>query len=285
MRRRGERAAHCLLFLCALATVALLLLITAYLIASGLPAIREIGLKNFLLGTVWDSASRENPRFGILPLLTASVCGAAGAMAAGVPLGVLTALFLTKAAPPGLAAALRYLVRLMAGIPSVVCGLVGMTVLVPFLRERLDLPAGDSLLAAVIVLTVMILPTVTELSEDALAATPPACEEASLALGATETETWFRVSLPAARKGIAAAAVLGTGRAMGETMAVLMVAGNVAGMPSPLRSVRFLTAGIAMELGYAAAGSLRQRALLSIALVLFVLILLMNILLSWGKER
>ena len=284
-RRRSERAAQTLFFLCALAAVALLLLIAAYVIFSGLPAIREIGLRDFLLGKTWDSANGENPRFGILPLLLTSVYCAAGAMALGVPLGLLTALFLAKAAPKGVAAVVRYLVRLLAGIPSVVCGLVGMTVFVPFLREKLDLPAGDSLLAAVAVLAVMILPSVVELSEDALAAVPKSYEEASLALGATEAETWFRVDLPAAGSGIAAAAALGVGRAMGETMAILMVAGNAANMPGPLRSVRFLTTGIAMEMGYAAAGSLRQRALFSIALVLFVLILLMNILLHLARGR
>ena len=261
--RRGEWAARMLFFLCALAAVALLLLIAAYVIVSGLPAIREIGLGDFLLGTTWNSVSGENPQFGILPLLLTSVYGAAGAMALGVPLGLLTALFLAKAAPKGVAAVVRYLVRLLAGIPSVVCGLVGMTVFVPFLREKLDLPAGDGLLAAV----------------------PRSYEEASLALGATEAETWFRVDLPAAGSGIAAAAALGVGRAMGETMAILMVAGNAANMPGPLRSVRFLTTGIAMEMGYAAAGSLRQRALFSIALVLLVLILLMNILLHLARGR
>lgn len=285
MGRRSERAAQCLFFLCALTTAAALLLIAAYLILAGLPALREIGVKNFLLGKVWDSANGENPRFGILPLLLTSVYGTAGAVVLGVPLGVLTALFLAKAAPPGVAAVIRYLVRLLAGIPSVVCGLVGMTVLVPFLRERLDLPAGDGLLAAVIVLAVMLLPSVVELSEDALASVPRMYEEASLALGATEAETWLRVSLPAAGSGVAAAVALGAGRAVGEAVAVLMVAGNAANMPSLLGSVRFLTAGVAMEMGYAAAGSLRQRALFSIALVLFLLVLGINILLHLARRR
>lgn len=285
-RRRGERAARALFFLCALATAALFLLIAAYVTASGLPAIREIGLKEFLLGRTWDSANRESPQFGILPLLLASVYGTAGAVVLSVPPGLLTALFLVKAAPKGVAAAVRYLVRLLAGVPSVVWGLVGMTALVPFLRERLDLPAGDSLLAAVAVLAVMILPTVVELSEDALSAVPASYEEASLALGATAAETWFRVDLPAAGSGILAAVTLGAGRAMGEAVAILMVAGNAANMPGPLESVRFLTAGIAMELSYAAAGSLRQRALFSIALVLFVIIVLINALLYWaGRSR
>lgn len=285
MNRASERAAQVVFLLCALAAAALMLLLTAFFVSSGIPAIREIGLKNFLLGRVWDSANREYPQFGILPLLLASVYGAAGAAALGVPLGLLTALFLAKAAPGWLAGAVRYLVRMLAGVPSVVCGLVGMTVLVPFLREKLDLPAGDSLLAAILILAVMILPPVVELSEDALAAVPRAYEEASLALGATEAETWFRVSLPAAGSGIAAAVTMGTGRAMGEAMAVLMVAGNRANMPSLLDSVRFLTTGIAMELSYAAAGSLRQKALLSIGLVLFVMTILINILLQLAGRK
>lgn len=285
MNRASERAAQTAFLLCALAAAALLLLLTAFFVSSGIPAVREIGLKNFLLGHVWDSANREHPQFGILPMLLASVYGAAGAAALGVPLGLLTALFLAKAAPGWLAGAVRYLVRMLAGVPSVVCGLVGMTVLVPFLREKLDLPAGDSLLAAILILAVMILPPVVELSEDALAAVPRAYEEASLALGATEAETWFRVSLPAAGSGIAAAVTMGTGRAMGEAMAVLMVAGNRANMPSLLDSVRFLTTGIAMELSYAAAGSLRQKALLSIGLVLFVMTILINILLQLAGRK
>lgn len=280
MRSVRERTAHLFFALCALTTAALLLLLTVYVVLSGLPGIRTIGVRNFLLGRVWDAFREEEPQFGILPLLLTSVGGAAGAAALGVPLGILTALFLARAAPAPVAAALRWLVELLAGVPSVVCGLVGMTVLVPLLRERLNLPAGDSLLAAVIVLAVMLLPTVVSVSETALAAVPGEYEEASLALGATETETWFHVTLPAARGGVAAAAALGIGRALGETMAILMVAGNVANMPSLLGSVRFLTTGIAMELSYAPAGSLQQQALFSIALVLFAVVLAINILLS-----
>lgn len=280
MRSVRERTAHLFFALCALTTAALLLLLTVYVALSGLPGIQTIGVRNFLLGRVWDAFREEEPQFGILPLLLTSVGGAAGAAALGVPLGILTALFLARAAPAPVAAALRWLVELLAGVPSVVCGLVGMTVLVPLLRERLNLPAGDSLLAAVIVLAVMLLPTVVSVSETALAAVPGEYEEASLALGATETETWFHVTLPAARGGVAAAAALGIGRALGETMAILMVAGNVANMPSLLGSVRFLTTGIAMELSYAPAGSLQQQALFSIALVLFAVVLAINILLS-----
>ncbi len=269
-----------LLLACALTAVACLLLIAVYLILAGLPAIREIGLKSFLLGRTWDSGNQTVPQFGILPLLLTSVCGAAGAIGLGVPLGLLTALFLAKAAPPWLAAVVRELVGLLAGIPSVVCGLVGMCVLTPWLRQRLNLPAGDTLLAAILVLAVMILPSVVSVSETALSAVPETYEEASLALGATEAETWFRVSLPAAGSGVAAAVVLGVGRAMGEAMAILMVAGNVPNMPALLSSVRFLTSGIAMELGYAPAGSLQRQALFSIGLVLFCIIIAINILLD-----
>lgn len=266
--------------LCGLAAVGFVLALTLYLVASGLPAIREIGLREFLFGRVWDSTGEPEPRFGILPMILTSVYGTAGALLIGGPVGFFTALFLAKAAPPRLAAVLRPAVSLLAGIPSVVYGLVGMTVLVPALRSWLDLPAGDSLLAAVLVLAVMILPPVIALAEAALAAVPREYEEASLALGAAEAETWLRVTVPAARSGVAAALVLGAGRAVGEAVAILMVAGNVANMPSLLSSVRFLTTGVAIEMNYAAPGSLQRQALFSIGLVLFLFIMLINALLT-----
>ena len=269
-----------LLAACALAAVVFLLLIALYLILAGLPAIRKAGLGEFLLGTVWDSTNAEAPRFGILPMLLTSLWGAAGAVVRGVPVGFFTAVYLAKAAPRPLARVLRPAVSLLAGIPSVVYGLVGMCALVPALRAALDLPAGDSLLAAVIVLAVMILPSVIDLTTTALEAVPREYEEGSLALGATEAETWLRVSAPAARSGIAAAVVLGVGRALGEAMAILMVAGNVPNMPGLLRSVRFLTTGIAIEMNYASPRSLQRQALFSIGLVLFVFILLVNLLLN-----
>ena len=269
-----------LLAACALAAVVFLLLIALYLILAGLPAIRKVGLGEFLLGTVWDSTNAEAPRFGILPMLLTSLWGAAGAVVLGVPVGFFTAVYLAKAAPRPLARVLRPAVSLLAGIPSVVYGLVGMCALVPALRAALDLPAGDSLLAAVIVLAVMILPSVIDLTTTALEAVPREYEEGSLALGATEAETWLRVSAPAARSGIAAAVVLGVGRALGEAMAILMVAGNVPNMPGLLRSVRFLTTGIAIEMNYASPGSLQRQALFSIGLVLFVFILRVNLLLN-----
>ncbi len=276
----SELAMRTLLFICALTAVIFVLLITVYLILSGLPAIQEIGLFNFLFGDIWQPTSSTDPKFGILPMILTSIYGAAAAIVIGVPIGIFTAIFLAKAAPPKLAALIRPMIGLLAGIPSVVYGLVGMCVLVPCLRKWLDLPAGDSLLAAVIVLAVMILPSVISVSETALEAVPKEYEEASLALGATELETYFRVTAPAAKSGIAAAAALGTGRAIGEAMAILMVAGNVANMPSLLKSVRFLTTGIAIEMNYAAPGSLQRQALFSIGLVLFLFIMLINILLS-----
>lgn len=285
-RQRAREAGMRLIFLlCGLVAVAFVVLITAYLIASGLPAIRTVGLAEFLLGRTWDSTNAAEPRFGILPMILTSVYGTIGAILLGVPIGFFTAVYLSKLAPPRVAGILRPAVSLLAGIPSVVYGLIGMLVLVPALRRTFDLPAGDSLLAAVIVLAVMILPSIISVSETALAAVPREYEEASLALGATELETYFRVSAPAAKSGIAAAVVLGIGRAMGEAMAILMVAGNVVNMPALFRSVRFLTTGIAVEMNYSSPGSLQRQALFSIGLVLFVFILMINVLLNLMLKR
>jgi len=274
-----EAAMHLLFLLCGLLAIGFVLLMTVYLVTAGLPAIRQVGLFQFLFGRIWASTAAE-PQFGILPMILTTVCGAAGAVLLGVPIGLFTAVFLAKAAPSRLAGVLRSAVNLLAGIPSVVYGLVGMTVLVPLIRRLFSLPAGDSLLAAILVLAVMILPTVIAVSASALTAVPKEYEEGSLALGATLPETWLRVSARAAGSGIAAAIVLGIGRAIGETMAILMVAGNVANMPALFESVRFLTTGIAIELNYAAAGSLQRMALYSIGLILFLFILLTNLLLN-----
>lgn len=281
----AERLMHLLFLICGVAAIGFVLALSVYLILAGLPAIRQVGLGEFLLGTRWASTHQTDPRFGILPFLLTSVYGTAGAVVLGVPVGFLTAVFLAKAAPPRLAAAVRPAVELLAGVPSVIYGLVGMTVLVPALRRWLNLPAGDSLLAAILVLSVMILPSVVSVSETALRAVPRAYEEASLALGATELETYFRVCVPAARSGIAAAVVLGVGRAVGEAMAVLMVAGNAANLPALLRSVRFLTTAIAGELSYAPVGSLQRDALFSIGLVLFLFILALNALFNLVLKR
>lgn len=281
-RRILETAVHGVFLLLGLITVGCVLAITVYLVLSGLPAIREIGLWNFLFGREWASTAAE-PKFGILPFLLTSVYGTAGAILLGVPVGFLTAVYLAKAAPPKLRAVLSGAVSLLAGIPSVVYGLVGMMVLVPGIRKLFHLPDGASLLAGILVLAVMILPSIIKVSVTALEAVPPEYEDASLALGATKEETWFRVSVPAARSGIAAAVVLGVGRALGEAMAVIMVSGNVPNMPSLFESVRFLTTAVASEMSYA--GGLQRQALFSIALVLYLFILLINAALNYFLKR
>ena len=274
-----ENGMKSLFLLCGVITVAFVLFISVYLVIAGVPAIREIGLGSFLLGTKW-AASASEPSFGIAPFILTSIYGTLGAVVLGVPVGIMTAMFLAKAAPRGLAKVIHGAVELLAGIPSVVYGLVGMIVLVPAVQKWFGLNSGACLLVAILVLAIMILPSVISVSETALRAVPREYEEASLALGATRTETWFRVSLPAAKSGVAAAVVLGIGRAVGEAMAIIMVSGNVPNMPGLFTPVRFLTTAIASEMSYAAAGSLHRRALFSIGLVLFVFIMLINIVLD-----
>lgn len=271
-----------LFFVCGLIAVVFVLFISIYLIVSGLPAIREIGLVDFLFGTEWASTAAE-PKFGILPFILTSIYGTAGAIVLGVPVGFMTAVFLAKVAPPRLASLVRPAVDLLAGIPSVVYGLIGMMVLVPAVRVAFHLPDGASLFCAILVLAVMILPSIISVSETALKAVPKEYEEASLALGATHIETVFRVSVPAASSGIAASIVLGIGRAIGEAMAVIMVAGNVANMPGLFQSVRFLTTAVSSEMAYAS--GLQRQALFSIALVLFLFIMLINIVLNTPLKR
>ena len=285
-RKAMEQAIHLIFLLCGIVAVGFVLCISVYLVISGLPAIREIGLTKFLFGKVWaPTNATTGPQFGILPFILTSVYGTAGALLLGVPVGLMTAIFLAKAAPPRLAAVIRTAVQLLAGIPSVVYGLVGMIVLVPAIRRAFGLGSGACLLAAILVLTVMVLPSIINVAETALQAVPREYEEASLALGATETETYFRVSLPAARSGVAAAVVLGVGRAIGEAMAIIMVASNVANMPGLFTSVRFLTTGIISGMSDAAVGSLYQQALFSIGLVLFLFIMLINVLLNVCIKR
>ena len=271
-----------LFFVCGLIAVVFVLFISIYLIVSGLPAIREIGLVDFLFGTEWASTAAE-PKFGILPFILTSIYGTAGAIVLGVPVGFMTAVFLAKVAPPRLASLVRPAVDLLAGIPSVVYGLIGMMVLVPAVRVAFHLPDGASVFCAILVLAVMILPSIISVSETALKAVPKEYEEASLALGATHIETVFRVSVPAASSGIAASIVLGIGRAIGEAMAVIMVAGNVANMPGLFQSVRFLTTAVSSEMAYAS--GLQRQALFSIALVLFLFIMLINIVLTTLLKR
>ena len=268
-----EDAVHGIFLLLGLVTVACVLLITVYLVVSGIPAIREIGIVKFLFGSVWASTAAE-PKYGILPFILTSVYGTAGAILLGVPIGFLTAVYLAKMAPKSVKEIMGQAVSMLAGIPSVVYGLVGMMVLVPGIRKLFHVPDGASLLAAIVVLAIMILPSIIKMSVTALEAVTKEYEDASLALGATPEETWFRVSVPAAKSGIAAAVVLGVGRAIGEAMAVMMVAGNAANMPSLFQSVRFLTTAVASEMSYSS--GLQRQALFSIALVLFLFIMLIN---------
>ena len=277
-----EKLVYGIFLLLGLVTVGCVLLITVYLVIAGLPAIREIGLVQFLFRRVWASTAAE-PSYGILPFILTSVYGTAGAIVIGVPVGFLTAVYLAKLAPKGVKSAVGTAVSLLAGIPSVVYGLVGMIVLVPAIREAFRLPDGASLFAAILVLAVMILPSIVKVSVTALEAVPKEYEDASLSLGATPVETWFRVSVPAAKSGISAAVVLGVGRAIGEAMAVMMVCGNVANMPSLFGSVRFLTTAVATEMSYSS--GLQRQALFSIALVLFLFIMLINACLNFFLKR
>ncbi|MBQ3588027.1 MAG: phosphate ABC transporter permease subunit PstC [Oscillospiraceae bacterium] len=278
-----EKIIHGIFLVLGLITVGCVLLITVYLVISGIPAIREIGLADFLLGREWASTARE-PKYGIMPFILTSIYGTAGAIAIGVPVGFMTAVYLSKMASPKVKSAMQTAVSLLAGIPSVVYGLVGMLVLVPGIRKVFNVPDGASLLAAIVVLAIMILPSIIKMSVTALDAVPKEYEDASLALGATPVETCFRVSVPAARSGIAAAVVLGVGRAIGEAMAVMMVAGNVPNMPDSLfQSVRFLTTAVYSEMSYSS--GLQRQALFSIALVLFLFIMLINVTLNFFLKK
>lgn len=268
-----ETIVHGIFLILGLITVGCVLLITVYLVISGVPAIAKIGLFQFLFGTKWASTASE-PSFGILPFIMTSIYGTAGAILLGVPVEFFTSVYLAKIASPKVRGVIETAVSLLAGIPSVVYGLVGMLILVPGIRKLFNVPDGASLLAAIIVLAIMILPSIIKVSLNALEAVPKEYEDASLALGATDIETYFKVSVPAARSGIAAAVVLGVGRAIGEAMAVMMVSGNVPNMPSLFQSVRFLTTAVASEMSYSA--GLQRQALFSIALVLFLFIMLIN---------
>lgn len=280
-----ENMIHGIFLILGLIAVGCVLLITVYLIIAGIPAIREIGLFRFLFGKQWKSTS-ATPSYGILPFILTSIYGTAGAIIIGVPIGFLTAVYLSKIASKRIKAAVGTVVSLLAGIPSVVYGLVGILILVPGIRKLFHLADGASLMAAIIVLAIMILPSIIKVSVTALDAVPKEYEDASLALGATPIETYFKVSVPAAKSGIAAAVVLGIGRAIGEAMAVMMVSGNVANMPSLFESVRFLTTAVASEMSYSS--GLQRQALFSIALVLFLFIMLINAVLNFflkGKKE
>ena len=277
-----ENTVHGVFLILGLVTVAAVLMITVYLIVSGIPAIGKIGLTDFLFGRRWASTAAE-PSYGILPFILTSIYGTAGAILLGVPVGFMASVYLAKMAPAKIKNVVVEAVSLLAGIPSVVYGLVGMMVLVPGIRRVFNVPDGASLLAAIIVLAIMILPSIIKVSMTSLEAVPREYEDASLALGATPTETYFRVSVPAAKSGIAAAVVLGVGRAIGEAMAVMMVSGNVPNMPELFRSVRFLTTAVASEMSYSS--GLQRQALFSIALVLFLFIMLINATLNFLLKR
>lgn len=277
-----EKAMNLIFLVCALLTVLFVILITVFLIISGIPAIKSIGLTDFLFGKVWASTAAA-PSYGILPFILTSVYGTCGAIIIGVPVGLLCAVFLAKMAPDKIAGIVRNVVDLLAGIPSVVYGLVGMIIIVPCVRELFHLPDGANFFSAIIVLAVMILPSVISVSETAIKAVPREYEEASLALGATKTETVFKVVVPAAKSGIITAVVLGIGRAVGEAMAVMMVAGNVANMPKLFGSVRFLTTAVASEMSYSS--GLQRETLFSIALVLFLFIMAINLILNFIVKK
>ena len=278
--RAAETVMRVLLTACGLAAVGFVIVITGYLVVSGIPAIREVGLIEFRAGTVWKPSTDQ---FGILPVILTSVLGTFGAILIGVPLGLLFAIYLGKMAPKPVYQVLRPTVDLLSGIPSVVYGLVGMMVLVPFVREAFHVADGVGLFSSIIVLTVMVLPSIISVSETALKAVPREYEEASLALGATWNETVFKVSFPAAKSGIAASVVLGIGRAVGEAMAIMMVCGNVANMPSLFSSVRFLTTAIAGEMSYSS--GLHRQALFSVALILYCFIMLINMVLNFFLKK
>ena len=272
-----EKSMNIIFTLCGFLAVAFVILITGFLCFSGMPAIGKIGITDFLFGRSWASTATP-PSYGILPFILTSVYGTLGAIIIGVPIGILCAIFASKMANDKIAKTVRTSVDLLSGIPSVVYGLVGMIIIVPLVRETFNLPDGANLFSAIIVLTVMILPSVISVSETAIRAVPKEYEEASLALGATKTETVFKVIVPAAKSGILTSVVLGIGRSIGEAMAVMMVSGNVANMPGLFRSVRFLTTAVASEMSYSS--GLQREALFSIALVLFVFILIINLVLN-----
>ena len=271
---------HILFFLTACVSIFAVVLICVVLFANGIPAIGEIGVFKFLLGTKWKPG---NDIYGILPMILGSLYVTAGAIIIGVPIGLLTAVFLAKFCPKGLYKILKPATELMAGVPSVVYGFFGLVVLVPLVQNIFGV-AGNTMLTASVLLGIMILPTIIGVSESAIRAVPDSYYEGSLALGASHERSVFFATLPAARSGILAGVVLGIGRAIGETMAVVMVAGNKARMPQGLLDgVRTMTANIVMEMGYAT--DLHREALIATAVVLFVFILIINVTFSLLRRK
>jgi len=276
-----EKLAESIFLVFSCVSVGSVAMIAIYVIASGVPAIWQIGIGHFLLGTEWIPDSNV---FGILPLILSSIAGTCGAILIGVPIGILTAVFLAETANPRVAKLVHPAIELLAGIPSVVYGFFGMLIIVPAIRAVFpDQTIGDSLLAVIIILAIMVLPTIVNVTETSLKAVPMAYREASMALGATPITTIFKVTILAAKSGILAGVILGVGRAIGETMAVIMVAGNVVNMPQLLGTVRLLTTGIAMEMSYAS--GLHRQALFAIGLVLFIFIMIVNISFTYISKK
>jgi len=283
MVKYKEQIMKVVFFIAALVSIAAVALICIFLFANGVPAMAKIGIFNFIGGSTW-TPSNEPAEYGIFPMILGSIYVTSGALVVGVPIGLLTAVYLAKFCPKHIYKVLKPAVELLAGIPSVVYGFFGLVVLVPFIRDNIGGNGTGSILTASILLGIMILPTIITVSESAIRAVPDSYYEGSLGLGATHERTVFRVILPAAKSGILAGIVLGIGRAIGETMAVILVAGNQAIIPdSVLSGVRTLTTNIVMEMGYAS--GLHREALIATGVVLFVLILLINALLSVVKRR
>lgn len=291
-----ERLANIIFTICAFIAVLAVLSISLYMIISGTPAIFEVGLKEIIFGTVWRPSGAE-PSYGILYVILTSIVGTFMSIIIGVPIGVMTAIFLAETAPKPLAAIVKPAVELLAGIPSVVYGLLGILILNPLMYKlesaifvnspNHQFTGGSNLLSAVIVLAIMILPTVINISESAIRAVAKDYRYTSLALGATQIQTIFKIVLPAAKSGIVTAIVLGVGRAIGEAMAISLVAGNVTNIPFPFNSVRFLTTAVVAEMSYAA--DTHKDVLFTIGLILFVFIMLINLILNrimkGGKEN
>lgn len=275
-----EKLAEILFLVFSCVSIASVIIITIYMLYSGIPAIIEIGLSKFLFGTRWDPAHNQ---YGILYLIISSILGTFGAIIIGVPIGLFTAIYLSEIAPKKLANIIRPAVQLLAGIPSVVYGFFGMLIIVPTIRQVFPNSLGDSLLAVIIILSIMVLPTIISTCETSLKAVPKTYREAALSLGTTPIMAIFKVIVPAAKSGILSGVILGVGRAIGETMAVIMVAGNVVNMPSLLGSVRLLTTGIVLEMSYSS--GLHRQALFAIGLILFIFIMIVNISFTFISKR
>ena len=272
MKKYKEQVMHAVFFIAACASVLAVALICLFLFVNGIPAMREIGIFKFLLGTMWKPG---NNIYGILPMIMGSIYVTAGAILIGVPIGILTSVFMASYCPKKVYRFFKSAIDLLAGIPSVVYGFFGLMMLVPLIRDLFNKGNGSSILSASILLGIMILPTIIGVTESAIRAVPSNYYEGSLALGATKERSLFFVVLPAAKSGLIAGVVLGIGRAIGETMAVVMVAGNQARMPAGiLRGVRTMTSNIVLEMGYAA--DLHREALIATGVVLFVFILIIN---------